>query len=105
MSNRFHGVIGYVNTVRTAPGVTVLIPEERHYTGDLVRNYSTWQSNEQVNEDIALKNRISVVADEYAYNNFQWIKYISWRGAKWKVVNVEVNHPRLILTLGGVYNE
>ena len=44
------------------------------------------------------------MADPYAYDHFFAIKYVKWMGAYWKVTNVEVQRPRLKLTVGGVYN-
>jgi hypothetical protein len=30
--------------------------------------------------------------------------YVEFMGTKWKITNVEVQYPRLILSVGGVYN-
>lgn len=101
---RFHGNIGYGETVETAPGVWEDTIVERSYYGDVVRNYRRLQETENLNDDISVGNSISVVADAYAYQNFFNMRYISWNGQLWKVSEVEVQRPRLILQLGGVYN-
>ena len=33
------------------------------------------------------------------------MRYVEFMGAKWKISSVEVQYPRLILTVGGVYND
>ena len=70
----------------------------------MIRNTRKLQGAEKVNDDISIANEISVVADPFACQNFHRMRYIEFMGAKWKVSNVEVQYPRLILTIGGVYN-
>lgn len=62
------------------------------------------ESDQKVNFDLAVSNSISVVADAYANENFHAIRYIRWMGSLWIVTTVEVQRPRLLLELGGVYN-
>ena len=101
---KFYGKIGYANTVETKPGVYEEQIVERSYYGDLIRNTRRLQSSDKVNDDINISNEISIVADPYATNNFHTMRYAVFMGTKWKISNVEVSYPRLILTLGGVYN-
>lgn len=101
---KFYGKIGYANTVETKPGVYEEQIVERYYYGDLIRNTRRLQSADKVNDDINISNEISIVADPYATNNFHTMRYAVFMGTKWKISNVEVSYPRLILTLGGVYN-
>ena len=101
---RFHGVIGYGGTVETAPGVWDDVITELHYRGDVVRNTRRYSEGESVNDDLSVSNSISVVADDYALNHFFEIRYVAWAGTLWKVVTAEVERPRLVLRLGGVYN-
>lgn len=101
---KFYGVIGYAETVETTPGVWTEQITKRNYYGELVRNTRRLQSTNQLNDDINIANEISIVADPYAYQNFHAMRYVEFMGAKWKISNVEVQYPRLILTLGGVYN-
>lgn len=77
---------------------------ERDYVGDVLRNTRKLQSGESVNDDLSVDNSISIVADAYANEHFFAIRYVMWAGVRWKVSNVEVQHPRLLLRLGGVYN-
>ena len=78
---------------------------ERDYRGDVLRNTRKWENGEHLNDDLNVNNQISIVADAYANENFFAMRYISWMGAYWKITNVEVQRPRLILTIGGVYNK
>ena len=101
---KFYGVIGYAETSETKPGVWEEQITERSYYGDLTRNARRLQSTDQLNDDINIANEISIVADPYANDHFHAMRYVEFMGAKWKITNVEVKYPRLILTVGGVYN-
>lgn len=102
---KFYGVIGYAATGEIRPGVWGETITERNYYGDLVRNTRQFQSSETLNDNLNISNEISIVADPYARENFHSMRYVEFMGAKWKISNVEVQYPRLILTVGGVYNE
>ena len=101
---KFYGTIGYVNTVETEPGMWEEQKTDRQYSGELVKNTRRLESSGGVNDNINISNEVSIVADPYAYENFHAMRYIKFMGAKWKINNVEVRYPRLILTIGGVYN-
>lgn len=101
---KYYGVIGYAETVETAPGVYEEQITERNYYGELVRNTRRLQTSDQVNDNINIANEISIIADPFATQNFHAMRYVEFMGAKWKITNVEVRYPRLILTIGGVYN-
>lgn len=102
---KFHGIIGYVQTEETAPGVYSEVVTERNYTGDILRNNRRWENSERLNDNLVINNQFSIVADAFAYENFQNIRYIQWMGTSWKVNSIEIQRPRLILTVGGVYND
>ena len=102
---KFYGNIGYAAaTVETTPGVWEEQITERTYFGDLLRNNRKLQTANQLNDDINVANEISIVADPFANENFHSMRYVEFMGTKWKITNVEVRFPRLILTVGGVYN-
>lgn len=101
---KFCGVIGFAEHKETAPGVWTERITEYQYFGDLVRNTRRLQSTDQVNDNVDISNQISIVADPFANQNIHAMRYIEYRGAKWKISNVEVQYPRLILTVGGLYN-
>lgn len=101
---KFYGAIGYAVTEETAPGVWEERITECMYYGELVRNTRKLQSADQLNDNINVANEISILADPFAYENFHSMKYVGFSGVKWKVTSIEVQYPRLILTVGGVYN-
>lgn len=101
---KFYGAIGYGFTEEVKPGVYKDVITERKYYGDLVQNIRRLQSSDNVNDNINVANKISIVSDPYANENFYAMRYIQFMGTKWKITDVEVSYPRLILTVGGVYN-
>lgn len=101
---KFHGTVGYGESVETAPGVWEETITERMYFGDVIRNSRQLREQQKVNDDLSVGNSISIVADAYANEHFFAIRYVSWAGTLWKVSDVEVQSPRLVLRLGGVYN-
>lgn len=102
---KFYGVIGYIAMGEIRPGVWGEQITERPYYGDLTRNTRQYQTSDTLNDNLNISNEISIVADPYARENFHTMRYVEFMGAKWKISNVEVQYPRLILTVGGVYNE
>lgn len=101
---KFYGEIGYIETVETEPGIFEEQVIKRNYSGDLIRNTRRLQTTDQVNDNINISNELSIVADPYANDHFHNMRYAKFQGTAWKITNVEVQYPRLILTLGGVYN-
>lgn len=107
---KFYGIVGYCETVEeTGDRKGNWIDNqftERNYYGDVLRNTRKWEksANDSINDDVIINNQFSIVADGYAYEHFYAMKYVKWLGTCWKVTNVEVQRPRLILTVGGVYN-
>jgi hypothetical protein len=104
MANRFYGKVGYGATVETAPGVWKDQITEVSYYGDVIRNTRVLREGDRVNDDLSVGNSISIVADAYANENIFAMRYVEWMGALWVVTDVQVLSPRLLLTLGGVYN-
>jgi hypothetical protein len=100
---RFYGVVGYGESVETSPGVWEDVITEVSYFGDVIRNTRRMVDGEKVNDDLTVNNSISIVADAYANERFFAIRYIQWSGTLWTVSDVEVQSPRLLLRLGGVY--
>ena len=102
---RFCGKIGYAVQSETAPGVWTESITERIYYGDEIRNARRLQNSGNQNDDIEITNRLSIIADPFAYENFHAMRYVIYMGSKWKITEVEVLRPRLTLSLGGLYNE
>lgn len=102
---KFCGKVGFViKTSEQDDGIWVTKVKERNYRGDVTRNHYRWQVAEKLNDDFELSNTISIVADAFSYDHLAFIRYVKWMGSYWKVNSIEVQRPRIILTLGGVYN-
>lgn len=103
---KFFGEVGYGQTEENpaGSGVWVDVITEKSYFGDVVRNSRTALSGDKINDDLSVSNSISVLADPYAYENIFAIRYVRWMGALWKVSEAEIQSPRLVLRLGGIYN-
>lgn len=103
---RFCGEVGYGASVESPADSGVWVDQiaEYVYFGDVVRNTRMLEQGDKLNDDISVGNSISVVADQYAMDNFHKIRYVRWNGELWKVTTVEIRSPRLILSLGGIYN-
>ena len=101
---KIYGTIGYAVQVETRPGVWKDQITERKYYGELIRNNRRLESSGSLNDNINISNEVSILADPFAYQNFHTMKYFELMGAKWKITSIDVQHPRLRLTLGGLYN-
>lgn len=103
--SKFFGRIGYAVNNEIRPGVWADKVIVREYYGDVIRDTRQYQTSDSLNDNLNVSNQFSIVADPFAYENFHAMKYIEYMGTKWKISNVEVQYPRLILSVGGVYNE
>ena len=102
---KWYGKVGYSETKETTPGVYEPHDTVREYYGDVIRNSTRWGMNSNsTNDDLTINCQISIVADPFAIDKFYSMKWIEFMGTKWKVTSVEPQFPRLLLTLGGVYN-
>lgn len=104
---KFHGIVGFVDTVETSPGSGIFSdnsPDERTYYGDVLRTSVRAQLASGVNDDVVSSNKISIIADKFAIDNILKIRYVVWMNIKWKVRFVDPELPRLVLNIGDVYN-
>lgn len=101
---KFYGIIGFASPTEIRPGVWDDSIREIHYPGDIIKHSQRWQNGSGVNDDINISLQISIIADNFAMESSHCIKYAEYMGTKWKVTTIEPQFPRLLLTLGGVYN-
>jgi hypothetical protein len=101
---KFYGAIGFAVNTETSPGVWKDVITERNYKGDVLKITRRDEQRDSLNPNLTINNRISVIADAFANENIFAIRYITWMGSKWSITSVEVERPRLLLTIGGVYH-
>ena len=102
---RYHGYVGYAIDVEAYPGVWEERISEHEYFGDVLKNRINMQQGSVINAKITISNSISIIADPFAFEHIYAMRYVTYLGKKWSIVNVSIERPRLILTLGGLYNE
>jgi hypothetical protein len=104
---KFYGAIGFMeDEVEVRPGVFRAMIQEYLYSGDYNRVSTAYKTSSHLNDDLSVSAEVSIVGDSHAFLNMNRIVYVAWRGSKWKVTNIDdAKHPRLILTLGGEYND
>jgi|SRR5690606_13872260 len=102
---KFSGLVGYVTQGETRPGVWSTVEDPKLMKGDIIRQASSNRQNDgKVNSDIALSHRVSLLGDAYAFGNYYNIKWVEVDGRKWEVSSIEVQRPRIIVSLGGLWN-
>lgn len=101
---KYYGKIGFLETAETVPGVWSEQITERYYYGDVIRKSLRWQTSDKVNDDLNISNQFSIVADTFAITKLNCMRYLEWMGVLWKITDIDVQLPRLILSVGGVWN-
>ena len=101
---RYCGEIGFSTSKKVAPGVYEDEITERKYYGDVTKDFRKNENSDKVVRDVDIRNIFSVVADPFAFENLSFIKYIKYLGIAWNVESVEVQYPRLIISVGGKWN-
>ena len=101
---KFFGKVGFISYVEEEGGVFKECVTEKPYYGDVIRLSRRYENSDGLNDNLNLGNEIQIVADAFAYQNFQSIRYVNHLGANWKVTSATVDRPRITLQIGGVYN-
>lgn len=102
--SKFSGLVGYVTQLETSPGVWSSVENSNMMKGDVIRQSSNSQNGDKVNSDVTLSHRVSLLGDAHSFNNYYNIRWVEVDGRKWQVASVEIQRPRIIVTLGGVWN-
>jgi hypothetical protein len=100
---KFYGKIGFASYGETSPGIWEERIEERPYRGDVVKSIRRWDKSENIHSDFALNNNFSIVSDAFLYSHLPAIRYVEYLGTKFEVTSAELERPRILLTVGGVY--
>lgn len=102
---KWHGTIGFAKSVLDDTGVTRSEIIEKTYYGDFVRNARRWSATQESTiDELSVNNQLEIVADSFANENFQYMKYVVYKGVKWKISSIDIGYPKIIIYIGGVYN-
>ena len=100
---KYHGNIGFAIQVETRPGVWEDVIEDRPYKGDVITNVRRWDPSENINDDFTISNRFSVISDAFLYSHVPAMRYVEYMGSKFKITSVNIDRPRVEISVGGVY--
>lgn len=100
---KYYGNIGFAVQTETSPGVWEDVIEERPYKGDVLSNSRRFDPSENINDDFVLSNRFSVISDAFLYSHIPAMRYLEFMGSKFKIVSVNIDRPRVDISVGGVY--
>lgn len=101
---KFHGNVGFLRMADKGHSVYEAALVEKPYYGDVLKYSKRYENGSQVHDDLVINNQISIVADRFAYENYGSMRYVIWNSQKWKITAAEIDYPRIILSLGGLYN-
>lgn len=102
---KFRCKVGYGIPTETSKGIWENVLIERYYRGDILQDQTRWDSSSDINDNLNISNRFSIVADNFMRANRMHILYIVIDDIRWKVHNIDLsNRPRIIFTISGVYN-
>lgn len=101
---RFFGKVGFAAGTTRSGGVSEDVIVEREYYGEEKRSSRYFRQGESVLGEITQQTRIEIMADAYALENYEDIKYLVKAGTTWVVDSVQPERPRLTLVLGSKYN-
>ena len=103
---KYSGMLGYVMPAKEdPPGIwkpSAVV--EKLGRGDLIRQTITNEDVSGLSDGININNQISIIMDPFVNKNLESLKYVILYGTRWEIKSMTINRPRVILTLGGVYN-
>lgn len=100
---KYYGMIGFATQEETKPGIWEDVIEERPYKGDVLRNGRRYDRSESINDNFTITNQFSIVSDAFLYSHVPALRYLEYMGSKFKIVSTELDRPRVIISVGGVY--
>ena len=102
---KFYGKVGFSVTEDQGDGVWKEKLLVKPYSGDVLQYTRRKESGEHINDGLRLNSQFSILMDLYFQDHFSSIKYIEYKGAKWKIEAVDpTNYPRILITPGGLYH-
>lgn len=101
---KFYGNIGFAVTVDDGDGVWKETITDKKYTGDVMRLSRNRESGEHINDGLRINTQISLLLDPWFQEHLSQIRYVEYMNTKWIAESVEVQYPRVNITLGGIYH-
>lgn len=102
--NKYSGIIGFGKNMEIEPGLFEDIITERPYRGDILKNRDRFNVSNTTSGDLKITNQFSIIGDKYAFDHVSEIRYLDWHNTRWIVESIEIEYPRLVMTIGGIYN-
>lgn len=104
---KFSGKAGFrIDDVETEHGVYEPIVVVKAIKGSVVINhYQHQNSDKSTIDNVRITNQLSIVANQFLNEHISNLMYIEFQGVKWKVESFDIRPPRVVVSLGGVYNE
>ena len=100
---KYYGNIGFATQAETRPGIWEDTVEARPYKGDVLHSGRRYEQSESINDNLVLTNRFSIISDAYLLAHIPELRYLEYQGAKFKITSVELERPRVTISVGGVY--
>lgn len=104
---KYSGMAGVVeDSIEISPGIWKPAGvREIKATGDFVSSRKEFSvRSDSTNDDVTMSNTISIVMSKDLFNNLSNLRYLTVNGARYKVTSFEINRPRIVITLGGLWN-
>lgn len=100
---KYYGHIGFATQVESEPGIWTDVIEKRPYKGDILRSGRRYEASENINDNFTITNSFSIISDAFLYSHIPAMRYIEYLGTKFKITSVEIERPRVTISVGGVY--
>lgn len=106
---KFSGVIGYQEEVEIAPGIWDTQYLEKPARGDILQKNHRWNAmNYSTVSSDSISDRITIGADDFVMRlcRQKRIRYVKFEGddTRYSVMDAAVDRPRIVLSIGGVFN-
>lgn len=102
---KYYGIIGFAIQEETSPGIWTDVITKRSYKGEVIRNSRRYDSADNINDNFVITNTFSIVSDAFLYSHIPALRYLEYLGTKFKITSVDIDRPRVTISVGGVYVE
>lgn len=100
---KFKGLIGYGVETEVSPGVFRDQIVSKKHSGEMLKVHIKHTPNDLVTAT-TLSNTISIIPNRFMLQHYGEIRFVVLGGSKWSIASISYEPPRIVLTLGGVYN-